>query len=359
MARVLHLIDSLAPGGAERVAINLVNALNGAGHTAWLCATRAEGLLKTSISEPKRYFFLQKKRKFDINAFWRFVKCLRRERIEIIHAHSSSVYWAVAARGFTGCKIVWHDHFGNRASTPFVQKWMLRGVSVFMNVACCVSKPSADWATQNLFLNPKKIVQTRHFATLKPVVSERIPNGMLHLICVANLRPEKDHTNLLNALALLKKDYAPTQVRLYLVGEDSANLYQHSLHNLLVANNLEAYVQYVGAQSDLLPWLQMADVGVLASRWEGLPVALLEYGLAGKAVVCTEVGACAEVLENGQHGLLVPPENSPALAEALRRLLEDPALRQRLGQSLQQHVQQNYSAQAAIGPLEKIYADLA
>src|SRR5213078_2566083 len=72
--------------------------------------------------------------------------------------------------------------------------------------------------------------------------------------------------------------------------------------------------------------LSCCDIGVLTSRSEGLPNAVLEYLAAGLPVVATAVGGVPEIIENEVHGLLVPPENPAALSTALLRLLEDPHL---------------------------------
>jgi glycosyltransferase involved in cell wall biosynthesis len=96
---------------------------------------------------------------------------------------------------------------------------------------------------------------------------------------------------------------------------------------------LEQAVELAGTRDDVHRCLEAAHVFVLSSRSEGLPLSILEAMAAGLPVVASDVGGVAEVVEDGVTGLLVPPGDPRALAGALRAVLADPALRQRLGES--------------------------
>jgi glycosyltransferase involved in cell wall biosynthesis len=84
----------------------------------------------------------------------------------------------------------------------------------------------------------------------------------------------------------------------------------------------------------------------------------LEYGRAGLAVVATQVGECAEILEEGEAGLLVTPSNPDSLARAFLRLLKSPALRTQLGERLNQRVKQNYSAETIVNQVCQVYEQI-
>jgi glycosyltransferase involved in cell wall biosynthesis len=99
-------------------------------------------------------------------------------------------------------------------------------------------------------------------------------------------------------------------------------------------------------------------VGVLSSESEGLPVALLEYGLVGLPVVCTRVGQCAEVLDQGNAGILVPPKDADALAHAIISLLSNQEKAKVLGHQLQARINQFYSKDAVIKQLLACYHDV-
>ena len=112
--RVIQLIDSLDAGGAERVAVNLANALSTEIDSAFLCATRKEGLLKESISSDVGYLFLNKQKAIDLRAIKSLNVFVKVNNINIIHAHSSSFFLATIVKILNRkVSIVWHDHYGN------------------------------------------------------------------------------------------------------------------------------------------------------------------------------------------------------------------------------------------------------
>jgi glycosyltransferase involved in cell wall biosynthesis len=114
-------------------------------------------------------------------------------------------------------------------------------------------------------------------------------------------------------------------------------------------------VSQLGSRSDVPDILRQVDIGILASASEGLPLSLLEYGLAGLPVVVTDVGQCSEVVDAGRAGLLVPPRDPESLAGAVGELLESPARRTALGNALRHHVDRRFGKQAVLSQLCGIY----
>ena len=96
--KVLQLIDSLDPGGAEKMAVTLANSLAEEIEESHLCATRKEGLLKELIAESVQYIFLDKSGSLDLGGLNRLRKYVRKHEINIIHAHSSSYFWATLVK---------------------------------------------------------------------------------------------------------------------------------------------------------------------------------------------------------------------------------------------------------------------
>ena len=112
-AGVIQIIDSLNTGGAEVLAVNIANGLYKKGINSHLCTTRKEGLLLNNIYEGVGYLFLNKKKVFDFNAIIKLKNYLTKNNIKIIHAHSTSVFFAFFIKIISpGIKIIWHDHYG-------------------------------------------------------------------------------------------------------------------------------------------------------------------------------------------------------------------------------------------------------
>ena len=161
------------------------------------------------------------------------------------------------------------------------------------------------------------------------------------IVCLANLRPIKDHLTLLHAMALITRQISCAH--LILIGSTSDTAYLNSIQRLISKYQLDKYVSLLGHRDDVMSILKSCDVGVLNSISEGFPMTLLEYGMASLPTVATEVGQCPEVLDYGRAGILVPPVSPTQLAEALVELLQSSDRREYLGKQLHHHVHENFN----------------
>ena len=103
------------------------------------------------------------------------------------------------------------------------------------------------------------------------------------------------------------------------------------------------------------PYLKAFDIFVLPSLKEGLPYTLLEAGLAGLAVIATDVGGNPEIIENKKTGLLVSPANADEIADAIKFLIENPAVSKNLSLNLRQKILQEFSLERMVNETLKIY----
>ncbi len=117
-------------------------------------------------------------------------------------------------------------------------------------------------------------------------------------------------------------------------------------------------IVFVGYQRDVPAYLEMFDIFVLPSLWEGLPVALVEAMAAAKPTVATAVSGTPEVVIDGETGFLVEPKNVDQLADRITRLIEDPSLRKRMGRAARKRVEEKFSAATMIRATEQLYQEL-
>jgi glycosyltransferase involved in cell wall biosynthesis len=305
------------------------------------------------------FYDLRRKSLFDVSAILRLLEFIRLERIGLIHAHSSSLFFGVTLCLLNSrLRLIWHDHFGLQGikSRPVYLYFIFAKRA---NAVFSVTRELARWSVQSLGLAKERVLYLPNFVEAQqPItISLDLPGTAgKRLVCVANIRLQKDHLTLLRAFAQVVK--VDPQVHLFLVGAENdphlANQARQESHRLGLASN----VSWVGPRENVPLILANCDIGVLSSVSEGFPVVLLEYGRAGLAVVATQVGECAEILEEGEAGLLVPPSNPDSLAAALLRLLKSPALRTRLGERLNQRVKQNYSAETIVNQVCQIYEQI-
>ena len=173
------------------------------------------------------------------------------------------------------------------------------------------------------------------------------------IVCVANLRPQKDHLMLLAAMSLVV-EHVP-DAHLLLVGGASNAEHFKRIEAEINRRHLNSSVSVLGERRDVAAILDASDVGVLSSASEGLPLALIEYGMARLAVAATAVGQCRDVLDEGRAGRLTPPHDHVGLARALVQLLRSPEQRAALGGLLYRRVQEFYSPRAGIEKICRVY----
>jgi len=358
--RVLQIIDSLSIGGAERVAINYANALSeNNGIKSYLCTTREGGMLEEFIKPEVEVLHLNKKGIFDYRAYRRLIQYVKQHNISILHAHSSSFFTAVVIKFFTKTKIVWHDHYGHSEKINERPVVALKVASRFFSYVISVNQILKTWANENLLIDESRVEYIPNYADLSfdNIIPSLPGEEGKRIIVLANLRPQKDHMNMLRAFKeVLDKGYKDWH--LLFVGRDWEDEYSDGIKGYIKANDMNSNVSVLGGRSDTAQILKHSDIGVLSSESEGLPVALLEYALASLAVVCTDVGECAAVLDNGKVGKLVEPKNSEALYSALESYLCCTDSRQESADKFYNFVNKNYSKDSVIKNVIERYSSL-
>ena len=352
--RVLQLIDSLDAGGAERVAVNIANALTAETEGSFLCTTRKEGLLKESLSLNVGYLFLNKTKTIDFKAIKRLNKFIKNHNIDIIHAHSSSFFLATIIRLINSkTSIVWHDHYGNSEFLDKRKYGALKWCSKYFSHIFCVNKSLQIWSQK--VLKVKNTTYLPNFAAVNKTLAVTKLNGVSgkRIVCLANLRPQKDHMTLLFAFNEVLKLYP--EWTLHCVGKNFMDTHSESIESKIKELGLECAVYLYGSKPDVFNILIQSEIGVLSSKSEGLPLALLEYGFAKLAVVATKVGECETVISNKENGLLVDASESLEMAKALISYIENKDLRYTFATRYNKHVEENYSQKTQIETILKVY----
>ena len=169
------------------------------------------------------------------------------------------------------------------------------------------------------------------------------------VLCVARMVPDKDHETLIRAFAEVVADFP--QAQLWLVGEGPL---LEKMQHLAGAILPPAACRFIPPQADLRPLLRQAGLLALSSRTEALPNVILEAMAAGLPVAATAVGGVPEMVTPGRTGWLAPPEDPPALAAALRRLLGNPEQCRDFGRAGRRRVVQDFSLGAMVSRYEEV-----
>lgn len=174
--------------------------------------------------------------------------------------------------------------------------------------------------------------------------------------CVAHLVPVKGHPTLIEAVNNF------SNVHLLLAGKQNDREYFSQLQAQVKILDLIEKVHFLDFIENIPEFLSAIDIAVLPTwdRWrrEGCPVALLEAMACGKACIATDVPGSRDIIEDGISGLLVPPEDPHALANAIQRLIDDPELRQQLGLAARQRVETHYTIEKEVAAHEQLYREI-
>jgi glycosyltransferase involved in cell wall biosynthesis len=347
----MHVIDTLEGGGAERVAVNLANLLPRGQYEAHLCTTRSEGVLAHLIADDVGRLRLGRTRRHDIPALFRMAGYIRDRRIDILHAHGSALFLAALASALPPYpSVVWHLHRDKPAGLPY------RLLARRVRGAITVTESLAAWSRSHLGIPAQRVCYIPNFSLTPEAAAEPLDlpgHAGARVVCVANLRPEKDHLTLIRAMAIVVQELG--EVHLLIVGPPSDPGYSQRIHREIAAQNLTDHITLLGQRQDVAAILRSCDVGVLTSINEGLPLALIEYGLAGLPAVATDVGECAAVLEHGAVGTVVPPAAPDRLAAALLSLLQAPERRIDLGMAFRRRVETTYGVDRIVEQVCRVY----
>ncbi|MBO3116680.1 glycosyltransferase [Winogradskyella sp. DF17] len=355
MLSVLQIIDTLQAGGAERMAINYANGITQFNVTSHLCTTRKEGPLLGDLKKDVGYVFLGRRRLIDIKAFFKLRRYILKHKIKIVHAHASSFFIATILKILLPqLKLIWHDHYGNSEILDKRPKRILQFCSLFFSYIFCVNYRLKSWSSKHLYC--KNVQQIRNFSVLNPKttsVTKLEGKSGKRILCMANLREQKNQMSLLKAFQEII-DLNP-EWTLHLVGKDFEDKYSKNVFIMIEELRLGKYVYFYGSRPDVLNIMSQCQIGILVSKSEGLPLALLEYGIAGLSVISTNVGECAKLIPNSSHGILLNNDSPKVIAKAIQKLIENRLFREETARNFQNHVKNQYSEHAVLTKVVETY----
>ncbi len=346
--RIIQVIDSLETGGAERIAVNYANALAKRIEFSGLVPTRAEGSLRNQVEANVNYYFIEKRRTLDLRAVSRLRDYCRKNRIDYIHAHSTSYFLAILVKfTYPKIKIIWHDHNGNSEFLEVREKMPLNFASFCFRGIVVVNTMLKDWAERALFC--REVIYVPNFInTTETEIESTKLKGISgkRILSVANLREQKDHFMLLDVALKLRETHPDWTF--HLVGKDFYDNYSQKVKDFIAANDLGSTVFIYGSRNDVGSIIRQSDIAILTSKSEGLPVALLEYGINKKPVVVTRVGEVPVIIEDGKNGFIIETGNRQMFYEGLLKLVDNPELRKSFGDTLSETILLKNSEEAAM-----------
>lgn len=350
--KVIQITDSLNVGGTEVLAVNIANAFLDYDIESYLCSTRNEGFLKDKINKNVGYIYLNKKSTLDFKALLKLKKYIKKNRIDIIHAHSTSLFFSCCLKLlYPKVKLFWHNHTGANYNLKGNKLSIIKLLTHFLDGIINVNEELDVWSQKEL--NHKNTIRLNNFPLFIDLEKKTKLFGIENkrIVCLAALRPEKDHLTLLKAFKLIQELHPDWTI--HFVGKDYNNEYSNKIKNFIIEENLDNTVFLYDMCVDIKNILKQATIGVLSSENEGLPISLLEYGLAKLPVLTTDVGECKNVINNNKA--IVVPKRSDIFAKALMEIIQDDFLKEEISKSLNKNVISFFSKENFILKIKKFY----
>ena len=357
--RILHTEASCGWGGQEIRILEESRGLIGRGHEVTVtCPPHAR-----MAEEAARYGVPVVPLPIEFRSIAGFVAMRRHlaaSGCDIVNTHSSADSWLAALACATLPQppaIVRTRHISAPVSGNFANRWLYRQAQAVVTTG----ERLRQHLISRLGIDPTRGVSiptgidTERFRQPADKAAAKAALGLdpshRHLGIVATLRSWKGHLFLLDAFARLNRP----DLRLLIVGTGPM---RPQIEEKVAALNLADRVILAGQRSDPERWLQALDIFCLPSYAnEGVPQAILQAMLCALPIVTTPVGAILEAVQDGESALVVPPQDAPALAAAIGRLLDDPALAAHLGEKACRVARADFSREAMLDAMEGIFSE--
>jgi len=364
--RIVQLTSSSNIGGTERKVLVLVEHLDrqlfepivlslvGSGRLIERCRDLGIEAEHLNCSHPVR-----------LRSWRRFFEILRNRNVALVHLYGLRANlpgrpvarWAGAGAIVGGIESIdpWRKWY-HTALDRLTARWVDRFVAVCEAARqAAIRREGFDPSHVVVIPNaacPMPAAESCDAAALRQRFALESSDGPI-LAHIANLWPEKRHRDLIDAATLLVERFP--RIVFLCAGRDEMN---GANQRYAVERGVAERFQWLGYVGNVSEVIAVADFAVLPSSHEGLPVSLLEVMTVGRTMIATPVGGVPEVVRDGVNGLLVPPREPKALAQAIERLATDMELRRRLEVEARDTVRRDYSIERMVQGTQRLYLEL-
>jgi len=362
MTNILYIIEEFVLGGAERVVADQALNIDKEKFNVTVCCLRKKGEFAHLLQEKGvRIIELGKKPGVDFSIIPKVKRVIKENHIQLVHTHLwVANFWGRIAAILSGVPVVitehnvdiwkrWYHKFADWFLAFFTKKVCVvsRQVGNFYRKECWISKRKIEVVYNGIDIARREISK-EEIKKLRNQLKFRDDRPLI--VSIGRLVEAKAvHVFIESCQILVKRG---CKFKALIVGEGPLReRLQQSVRRL----GLEKKVIFTGLRKDVDKILELADVCVLSSVREGLPITVLEAMAHGVPFVATDVGGNSEVIVDGETGFLVPINDVEALAYNIEKILQDSGLRMKLSANAKKRVEELFSVEKMVKRYEEIY----
>ena len=328
---IFFVLGGLRVGGYEILTVEIANDLSAKGYNVSIVSLSSDKDILHRVNEAIQVYFTPRKNNFDFTAVIKFRKILKNSKPDIVfscayYAH----FFSKLASGFLSHKLKFVLAFHATRPTSsknHIENKVFSFFDTFIkdDIYIAIHKSQIEFYNRKYNIKKDKFVviyngiDTNYFSNPnQPAFNQ---NRVIKLVHVASLKPLKDQWTLLKAMVELNKHLK--NWTLEIAGADVAGL-QNDYKNYVRKKGLTEKIKFLGPIKNVKSLLQKADIFLLTSKTEALPVSIIEAMSIKLAVITTNVGGCPELVSDGVEGFLVDVEDYKAIANKVLYLYQHP-----------------------------------
>ncbi len=367
--RIVHVVDSLEPGGLERVTADLALAQQRSGHQVSVFSLQStQGFKPELIAANIPVIEGNKSRSLDLHLLKTLRRWVLHQNADIVHAHNfvpnyhAALALLALPRGHRPAQVCTVHDMGTRLQQRKLRWLFLSSLMRTQAVAMVGQRvherfTSSGWVPASKAQTVLNGLPVERF-NFPPEQRQRarqalsLPPNALVIGCVGRLVPLKCHARMIEVFPALQQQFA--NLHMVIIGDGPLRT---DLQAQIDGLGLGEHISLAGHHPQVASLLPALDVFALPSQTEGLSIALLEACASGLAIVATRVGGNPEIIHDGDTGLLIPPDDNASLSQALVRLLASSKERTSLGQKARAWVHAHASDAALLTAYNHCYSD--
>jgi len=351
--RILYVITGLGLGGAEKVVCDLADQMSALGHQVKIAYLTGGVIVRPKNTNIDLI-------SLDLNNFYglylaskKYKKLIQDFQPDVVHAHMihANIFARINRIGCAIPKLICTAHNSNEGGKLRMMAYRLTNFLSDFNTN--VSQEATESLISKGAFNKNNLTTVYNGIDLSKFKLSKIDkkNDEMMILSVGRFNEQKDYPNLFKAIKILKDNNLIEKVKFYIAGDGEL---RSELEQLIKILNISDNVTLLGIRSDIPELMNQAHFFVLSSKYEGFGLVVAEAMACGAFVIATNSGGVAEVM--GDTGILVPSQNSEALAEALKEAMSKTALElQENNLQARQRVEKLFSLESSVNKWLALY----